>query len=89
MINLEGLSIGGVITVSTVLTVIFIIVCLALTVVVLLQEGKSAGLGVVGGSSDTYWSKNKGRSKEGTLEKITRILVALFIIIALALNIIK
>lgn len=74
---------------STVLTVIFIIVCLALTVVVLLQEGKSAGLGVVGGSSDTYWSKNKGRSKEGTLEKITRILVALFIIIALALNIIK
>ena len=89
MINLEGLSIGGVITVSTVLTVIFIIVCLALTVVVLLQEGKSAGLGVVGGSSVTYWSKNKGRSKEGTLEKITRILVALFIIIALALNIIK
>ena len=89
MINLEGLSIGGVITVSTVLTVIFIIVCLALTVVVFLQEGKSAGLGVVGGSSDTYWSKNKGRSKEGTLEKITRILVALFIIIALALNIIK
>ena len=89
MLELESLSIGGVITVSTVLTVIFIIVCIALTVVVLLQEGKSAGLGVVSGAADTYWGKNKGRSMEGTLEKITRILVVLFLVIALALNILK
>ena len=73
---------------NTVLTVIFIIVCLALTVVVLLQEGKSAGLGVVSGAADTYWGKNKGRSVEGTLEKITRVLVILFLVIALVLNII-
>lgn len=89
MLKLESLSIGGVITVSTVLTVIFIIVCIALTVVVLLQEGKSAGLGVVSGAADTYWGKNKGRSMEGTLEKITRVLVVLFLVIALALNILK
>ncbi len=89
MLELESLSIGGVITVSTVLTVIFIIVCIALTVVVLLQEGKSAGLGVVSGAADTYWGKNKGRSMEGTLEKITRVLVVLFLVIALALNILK
>lgn len=74
---------------STVLTVIFIIVCIALTVVVLLQEGKSAGLGVVSGAADTYWGKNKGRSMEGTLEKITKVLVVLFLVIALALNILK
>lgn len=89
MIELEGLSIGGVITVSTALTVIFIIVCIILTIVVLLQEGKSAGLGVVSGSSDTYWGKNKGRSMEGTLEKITRILVVLFVVLALVLNILR
>ena len=89
MIKLVVLSIGGVITVSTVLTVIFIIVCIALIAVVLLQEGKSAGLGVLGGSSDTYWSKNKGRSLEGTLEKITKILVLLFLVLALVLNIMK
>lgn len=76
-------------TVITVLTVIFIIVCLALTVVVLLQEGKSAGLGAISGAAETYWGKNKGRSMEGTLEKITKVLVVLFIGIALALNIIK
>lgn len=89
MLELESLSIGGVITVSTLLTVIFIIVCIALTVVVLLQEGKSAGLGVVSGAADTYWGKNKGRSMEGTLEKITKVLVVLFLVIALALNILK
>ena len=87
MVEWKGLSIGGVITVYTALTVIFVIICIALTAVVLLQEGKSAGLGVVSGSSDTYWGKNKGRSMEGTLEKITRILVILFLVIALVLNI--
>jgi preprotein translocase subunit SecG len=75
--------------VTTFLTVIFIIISLVLTVVVLAQEGKSAGLGVVSGSSDTYWSKNKGRSMEGALEKITKILVFLFIVIAIVLNILN
>ena len=87
MVELEGLSIGGVITVTTLLTVIFIIISLILTVVVLLQEGKSAGLGVVNGAADTYWGKNKGRSMEGALEKITKVLVFLFIVIAIVLNI--
>lgn len=89
MIELGSLSIGGVITVSTFLTVIFLIISLILIVVVLLQEGKSAGLGVVSGGSDTYWGKNKGRSMEGALEKFTKILVVLFFVVALVLNIIK
>ena len=47
-----------------VLNIIFVIDCIALTVVVLMQEGKSAGLGALaGGNSETYWGKNKGRSK--------------------------
>ena len=72
-----------------ILTIVFIIVCLALIAIVLLQEGKSAGLGVVNGSADTYWGKNKGRSMEGALEKFTKILVFLFIVIAVVLNIIN
>lgn len=71
-----------------VLTVIFVIICIALTAVVLLQEGKSAGLGVISGAAETYWGKNKGRSMEGTLEKITKILVVLFFVLALVLNIV-
>ncbi|MBP3490138.1 MAG: preprotein translocase subunit SecG [Roseburia sp.] len=71
---------------KTILTVVFIIVCLLLTVIILLQEGKSAGLGAIAGAADTYWGKNKGRSMEGRLVTGTKILVALFIILAVVLN---
>lgn len=72
---------------KTILTVIFIIVSLILTVVILMQEGKSAGLGAIAGAADTYWGKNKGRSMEGMLVKLTRVLVILFVVIAAVLNI--
>lgn len=72
---------------KTVVTVTFILICLALTVIILMQEGKSAGLGAIAGAADTYWGKNKGRSMEGMLVKITRALVVLFIVIAAVLNI--
>lgn len=82
-------STGGVIraVLKTVLTVVFIIICIALTVIILLQEGKSAGLGAISGAADTYWGKNKGRSMEGMLVKVTRVLVILFLLISIVLNI--
>ena len=72
---------------KTVLTVVFLIICIALTVIILLQEGKSAGLGAISGAADTYWGKNKGRSMEGMLVKVTRVLVILFLLISIVLNI--
>lgn len=72
---------------KTILTVVFIIICIALTVIILLQEGKSAGLGAISGAADTYWGKNKGRSMEGMLVKVTRVLVILFLLISIVLNI--
>lgn len=74
-------------TVKIILEVLFIIVCIALTVIILMQEGKSAGLGAIAGAADTYWGKNKGRSMEGMLVKLTRVLVVLFIVISAVLNI--
>lgn len=70
-----------------ILTIVFIIVCLGLVVLVLMQEGKSAGLGAISGAAETYWGKNKGRSMEGTLVKITKVLAVLFIVLAVILNI--
>lgn len=64
-----------------VITIIFVIDCIALSAVVLMQEGKSAGLGTIAGMADTYWGQNRGRSMEGTLVKVTKILAALFIIL--------
>ena len=72
--------------VKTILTVVFIIISVALTVIILMQEGKSAGLGAIAGAADTYWGKNKGRSMEGRLVTGTKILVVLFIVIAAVLN---
>lgn len=69
-----------------VLTVLFIIVCIALVVLVLMQEGKSAGLGAISGAAETYWGKNKGRSMEGQLVKFTKILAVLFMGLAVVLN---
>ena len=64
---------------KTILTVVSIIISLVLIVVIMLQEGKSAGLGAISGAADTYWGKNKGRSMEGILVKITRVCVILFL----------
>ena len=50
---------------KTILMIIFAIDCIALSAIVLMQEGKTQGLGSIGGmSTDTYWGQNKGRSME-------------------------
>lgn len=69
-----------------VLMIIFAIDCIALTVIVLMQEGKSAGLGAISGIAYTYWGQNKGRSMEGALVRGTKILAILFIVLAAVLN---
>ncbi len=68
------------------LTVIFILVCIALVILVLMQEGKTAGLGAVSGAAETYWGKNKGRSMESKLVKITTGLAVVFLLLAVILN---
>lgn len=73
--------------VTTILNIVFVIVCVALTIIVLMQEGKSAGLtGSISGMADTYWGKNKGRSMEGALKKITKLLALLLFVLAALMN---
>ena len=68
-----------------ILTVIFVALCLILTGFVLMQEGKSTGLGAIAGGN-SFWEQNKNRSAEGKLVLITKILAAVFIVLALVLN---
>ena len=71
----------------TVVMVFYILVCVVLTIIVLMQEGKNAGLsGSISGAAETYWGKNKARSMEGKLVVLTRILAAVFIILSVVLN---
>ena len=74
--------------VKIVLTVLFVLISLAITVIVLMQEGKQAGLsGSISGAADNYWGKIKGRSMEGRLVKATKVMVVLFFILSLVLNV--
>ena len=68
------------------LTIVFVIVCIAMVGAVLLQEGKSAGLGALSGAAESYWGKNKGRTMEGKLENLTKIAAVLIFVLALLLN---
>lgn len=70
----------------TIITILYVIDCIALLVVVLMQEGKQQGLGAIAGIADTYWGKNKGRSAEGTLVKLTKLMAVLFIVMSIVLN---
>lgn len=69
-----------------ILSILFVIDCIALTVVVLMQEGKQQGLGSIAGAADSYWGKNKGRSMEGGLVRATTIMAVLFFVFAIILN---
>ncbi|MEE3468210.1 MAG: preprotein translocase subunit SecG [Eubacterium sp.] len=66
-------------TLRLIVTIAYIVICVLLVIVVLMQEGKNSGLGALSGSSDTYWTRNKGRSAEGILVKITRVAAVLFV----------
>ena len=74
--------------VKTLLMILLILISVVLTIVILFQEGKSAGLGSLSGQNlESYWSRNKGRSREGMLVKLTSVLVILFFVISAVLNI--
>ena len=76
-------------TIGMILSVVMAIVGVLIIVAVMLQSNRNAGLGVMGGASssiDSYWSKNKGNSIEGSLAKYTKLLGVAFIVIGILVN---
>ncbi len=71
-------------------TIIHIVVAVCLIIVVLMQNGKDAGLSgtIAGSNSDSFLGKNKGRTLNGILEKWTAILAVLFIILSVVLAVV-
>jgi preprotein translocase subunit SecG len=80
---------GGVKVMKIALTILFIVICLAMIILVIMQEGKEAGLGTISGMADTYWGKNKGRSMEGKLIKATTVCGILFFVVAVVLCVVQ
>lgn len=75
---------------QTAVAILHIVIAVALIVVVLFQTGKDTGLsGVIGGeSSSSFYGKNKGKTKDAILAKITTVLAVLFLITSLVLTIV-
>ena len=74
---------------QTILTVVHIVLTIAVIVVVMLQDNKEAGLSgaIVGGQTESFFGKNKSRTKEGLLSRLTIYLSALFVISSIVLAI--
>ena len=72
-----------------ILTVVYVINCLVLIVICLMQskDDEGASGAIVGGSSSSFYEKNKGRTKEGKLKRLTIILGITFVVLTIVLGI--
>jgi len=71
------------------LSIIFVILGLILSAIILMQEGRTQGLGSISGMADSYFGKMKGRTMEGALQNITKYGAILFFVVAFVLNLLQ
>ncbi len=73
-------------TPQLILSIIYFIVALVLIAIVMLQSGKSAGLsGAIAGGADTFLSKNKAKSADARLAKMTKWVAIVFMVLTLVI----
>ena len=66
-----------------ILGVVYLIICVVLVILVLLQDGKQQGIGAITGGTDTFFGKGKTKTKEGMLNRLTVVLSVFFAVIAI------
>ena len=80
---------GTICNMKLALTIVQVLLSLALIAIVMLQSGKSAGLsGAIAGGADTFLSKNKAKSLDAKLAKMTKWVAIAFVVLTLALSVI-
>ncbi|MDR0978741.1 MAG: preprotein translocase subunit SecG [Lachnospiraceae bacterium] len=77
-------------TLKLIMIIIYAVVCLALVILVMLQSKDDAGASsaVVGGGGDSFYEKNKGRTREGKMKRFTIILGIVFVLLTIALSVV-
>ena len=71
------------------LTILQVVSGLIVSIIILLQSGKSAGLsGAIAGGADTFFSKGKSKTLDQKLAKATKWIALVFVLLTLALHII-
>ncbi len=75
--------------VQIVLSIIYFILALVLIAIVMLQSGKSAGLsGAIAGGADTFLSKNKAKTADAKLARVTKWVAIGFMVLTLVIGIV-
>ena len=76
--------------VKIILIVLEFIICVALTILAMIQSKDDAGLSstITGSSTNNFFEKNKGRTREGMLKRWTIICGVAFVVITIATSII-
>ena len=72
-----------------VLVVLMLLCAIAAIILVLFQPGNSQGIDALGGSSETFFGKNKGRSMESKMKKWTIIVLVILAVLALVFFILQ
>ena len=75
--------------VKYVILAIYLIICVALIVVATIQTKDSQGASgtITGSTTNNFYEKNKGRTREGRLKRFTILLGVLFVVLAVLLGI--
>ena len=74
---------------SVAMIILMAIAALTAVVLVLLQPSNSSGIDALGGSSETFFGKNKGKSIEAKMKKWTWICLAILIVFAITFYILQ
>lgn len=79
-LSLSGIEIAG--------AIVLIIASVLLTIIIVLQDNKSNGMNaIMGGGSDSYYGKNKGRTLDAILSRWTKIIAIAFFVVIVAVNV--
>lgn len=84
MLNLLAINTELYLVLSTICLVLSILAAIFVMIVVIMQPGNSNGIGAVSGSSETFYGKNKGKTLESKMKKLTVIAVIVLAVCMIA-----
>ena len=77
-------------TIQTVLAVVMILASIFLTFTILMQSGSRQGMsGTISGGAETFFGSGKAKGMDAMLNKLTLVVAAVFIALAIVLNILQ
>ncbi len=68
---------------------VLLVACIAIIIVVMLQESKQQGLGSVYGDTESYYGKNSGRTLDAILSRITKVAMVIFFVLTMVVTILS